>query len=464
MPKTIATPEYESKRLECLHSYQILDSLKNESFDRFTDLATQLFETPIALISMIDADRQWIKSAIGIEESEYPRKIAFCSYTICNPDIMVVEDTFLDERFTDNPFVTNSPAVRAYAGAPLISPEGYAIGTIGVVDLEPRRFEEKSLSVLKEYAAAVMDLIASHRNAIQAKASQQYLVDAVNALTDGFVIYDADDKLVLCNEAYREIYQESADLLVPGTTFEEIIRSGVANGQYPEASGKEEDWIAERLRNHRNPPAQPFEQQLPGDRWLRIRESFTYDGGLVGFRFDITELKRNQRKLAELAWTDSLTGVLNRGRFFDLVSAEINRVQRNNGSACILAIDIDKFKRINDNYGHAAGDKVLKELSSRWTETLRDYDFIGRLGGEEFVIYLPDTDLEAADIIAERLRSVTSMKPVYFRENAISVTISIGIAIFSQNLASLEKMISAADTALYAAKNTGRNRVCQAAA
>ena len=121
---------------------------------------------------------------------------------------------------------------------------------------------------------------------------------ALDSLQDGFVLFDAQDRFVLCNNRLREILHESADLLVPGTRFEDLIREGARRGQYPEAVGRVEEWVAERMRAHRNPGA-PTEQSLPGGRWLRIAEYRTPEGGLAGFRVDITELKQAQMRAEE---------------------------------------------------------------------------------------------------------------------------------------------------------------------
>jgi signal transduction histidine kinase/CheY-like chemotaxis protein/sensor domain CHASE-containing protein len=133
----------------------------------------------------------------------------------------------------------------------------------------------------------------SDRNAAldRARVAEQRLLTAINALEDGFVLYDADDRLVLCNEKYREIYKESADLMVPGAKFEDMLRKGAECGQYPEAVGRVDAWLEERLRQHRE-AAGDVEQRLPGGRWFKISERRTPDGGIVGFRVDITQLKR----------------------------------------------------------------------------------------------------------------------------------------------------------------------------
>lgn len=130
------------------------------------------------------------------------------------------------------------------------------------------------------------------------QSAQNELIDAIEALPDGFVLYDKDDKLVICNAKYRELYKESAEAITPGNTFEAIIRAGLDQGQYPEAEGCEEVWLKERLHHHQNPQGS-IEQQTASGTWLRIEERKTRDGGTVGFRIDITELKHREMLLWE---------------------------------------------------------------------------------------------------------------------------------------------------------------------
>lgn len=133
---------------------------------------------------------------------------------------------------------------------------------------------------------------------IETQDVKHQLVQAIEAVSEGFVYYDADDKLAICNEKYREIYSESADLLVEGNTFEQIIRKGAERGQYGDDNEKLEEWILERLEQHRNPSG-PIEQKLRNGKWVRIVETRSEDGGLVGIRSDITEFKKHQKELKE---------------------------------------------------------------------------------------------------------------------------------------------------------------------
>src|SRR5271170_3460355 len=127
-------------RVAALQKYAILDTEPERAFDDLTLLASFVCKTPIALISLVDEDRQWFKSKVGMTTSETPRDIAFCSVAIQHPDVMVIPDTLQDERFCNNPLVISGPRIRFYAGAPLINEEGYALGTLCVIDQTPREF------------------------------------------------------------------------------------------------------------------------------------------------------------------------------------------------------------------------------------------------------------------------------------------------------------------------------------
>ncbi len=153
----------ETDRLSVLQSYELLDTPADEAFDRITRLASHLLGTPIALVSLIDAERQWFKSRQGLEAQETPREFAFCDHAIRGDDLLVVPDASLDDRFRDNPLVTGAPDIRFYAGAPLVAPCGSKLGTLCVIDRAPRQIDERQRQVLKDLAAIVMDEIELRR-------------------------------------------------------------------------------------------------------------------------------------------------------------------------------------------------------------------------------------------------------------------------------------------------------------
>lgn len=149
------TPSDETRRLETLRSLKLLDSPPEERFDRVTRLAKQIFSTPIALVSLVDADRQWFKSAQGLDAPETPRNISFCGHAILDDKIMVVNDAAEDQRFCDNPLVCNDPNIRFYAGYPLSAPDGSRVGTLCVIDRVPREITAEQAQLLRELGRMV---------------------------------------------------------------------------------------------------------------------------------------------------------------------------------------------------------------------------------------------------------------------------------------------------------------------
>ena len=157
-------PDFDGARVAALEKYAILDSEPEQAFDDLTQLASYVCNTPIALISLVDEDRQWFKSKIGIQVCETPRQVAFCSVAIQQPDVMVVPDTLQDERFRDNPLVVSEPRIRFYAGAPLINEDGYALGTLCVIDQRPRQISQEQKEALQALSRLVLAQLEFRRN------------------------------------------------------------------------------------------------------------------------------------------------------------------------------------------------------------------------------------------------------------------------------------------------------------
>jgi len=181
---------------------------------------------------------------------------------------------------------------------------------------------------------------------------------------------------------------------------------------------------------------------------------------LADLAWDFADAKRLETQLLEMATTDFLTGLNNRRQFMTLLNQELERLRRlENHRVAVLMLDLDHFKRVNDEHGHAAGDTVLQQFAERVRGELRKVDIAGRLGGEEFAILLLDADLEAAEQFAERLRRKVAEQPVLHEGLVISVTVSLGVSVLRPEDAHEETALKRADAALYEAKHQGRNRV-----
>jgi GAF domain-containing protein len=165
-----AKPANEQQRLATLRGYEILDTKPEAGFDDLTLLASYVCQTPVALISLIDADRQWFKSKVGVSVSETSRDVAFCASAILQPDLFIVPDASQDERFAENPLVVSDPKIRFYAGATLMT-DGQALGTLCVVDRVPRDLSPEQLEALRALSRQVMAQLELRRNLIRLERS-----------------------------------------------------------------------------------------------------------------------------------------------------------------------------------------------------------------------------------------------------------------------------------------------------
>ena len=174
---------------------------------------------------------------------------------------------------------------------------------------------------------------------------------------------------------------------------------------------------------------------------------------------DITDLVKNAQELKKLATIDSMTGLYNRRHFLVLAETEWGRFQRYQRPLTMLMVDVDHFKLVNDKFGHATGDIVLTSVANACFEDKRTTDIVGRIGGEEFAMLLPETDIEQAAIVAERVRQKIMKRRLLAEDRDLSVTVSLGVAQATLSMSGVGALLNAADQALYKAKAQGRNRI-----
>lgn len=316
----------EPGRVAALKRLAVLDTAPEAQFDKIVALVCAVLDVPRATVTLIDEDRQWFKARAGIDDAETPRVGSFCTHTIGQRAPLVVEDASCDPRFAGSPFVTGPAAIRAYAGVPLTTPDGYNVGALCAIDIRPRTFTPTQLDMLGNFAGLVVD----------------------------------------------------------------------------------------------------------------------------------------ELELRQLASSDQLTGALSRRGFLTAVDKEMERCRRYRRPAALALLDIDHFKRINDTWGHPAGDAVLRQLATRCRPALRPSDAFGRIGGEEFALLLSESTPAAALKAAERIRAAIAAEGFAgCGDTPAAVTASFGIAPFAGQR-DAEAWIAAADAPLYAAKHGGRNRCVMA--
>lgn len=294
---------------------------------------------------------------------------------------------------------------------------------------------------------------------------QQKLLEFIEVCSDGYAILTADDKMLGCNQAFCDIfYQDQHKML--GISFEALMRLSFSEGKGIRFDADDiEDWLAQAQQRRRQNPFRLFEVDLQDGRWFLFSEQILPSGEMLIQAKEITKQKVLEHQLhnkvatlSELALTDELTKVANRRCFVDSVEAELARCQRNENPAALLLLDLDFFKSVNDTYGHQAGDEVLKATANRIKKALREYDTFGRIGGEEFAVFLSETDPQTALQVAERVRFMLANFPIKAGSAELCVTTSIGIAL-THGESSFEELYLQADSALYMAKRNGRNRV-----
>lgn len=217
--KEAELPKNETERLDALNSYKVLDSLPEKSYDNITMIASQICETPISLVSLIDDKRQWFKSHHGLEATETPKEYAFCAHAIVEPDVVFsIEDSRLDSRFEDNPLVTWDPRVIFYTGVPLVNPEGFPLGTLCVIDNNPKTLTVHQIDGLKALGDQVVNLLELRRLNLRLESINSNLSAFANEVEDELQspLTDLSTLTSLMVSAYKDGLDEKGASVLEG--------------------------------------------------------------------------------------------------------------------------------------------------------------------------------------------------------------------------------------------------------
>ncbi|MDX1572912.1 MAG: sensor domain-containing diguanylate cyclase [Methylophaga sp.] len=312
-------PQDEKQRMEKLRALKLLDSAPEERFDRLTRMAKRMFGVDISVLSLIDDGRQWFKSKATEMEipDETSREVSFCGHAILGNDVFVVEDALDDHRFKDNPLVTEDPNIRFYAGYPLKINNGSALGTLCIIDTQPRAFDDDDMQLLKDLGVMAEQEIAA----------------------------------------------------------------------------------------------------------------------------------------LQLATLDELTLISNRRGFTDLAKHSLNICRRKGLSASVLLFDLDKFKPINDSFGHAEGDRALVVFANIMREVFRQSDVFGRIGGDEFAVLMMDVDIENTEHVIQRFEDELT---AYNKEAVRGYDLEYSVGYINttvDNNTTIDDLLASADKKMYAAKD-----------
>lgn len=277
---------------------------------------------------------------------------------------------------------------------------------------------------------------------------------------EGVVLIDRNSEIIFFNQGAEKIFGYTAteikgqklDLLLPE-------RFHIQHDMLVHEFGNSENRAKHSEERHR----QIYGRRKSGEEFVASAAIFDLSRGEQKFYGavlrDISKTRKTEEELLRLAATDPLTGTFNRREFTAIAEREAMRANRYHHALSVLMLDLDHFKRLNDTYGHGAGDKALQRFTMICTNALRNVDVFGRWGGEEFVALLPETDIQGATVIAERLRKLTADNVLTYNDHKITFTTSIGIAEFKDGETSIDAVLGRADNAVYDAKKAGRDRI-----
>jgi diguanylate cyclase (GGDEF)-like protein/PAS domain S-box-containing protein len=469
--------ETDIARLWSLWTRELLDSQPEAECEELTRLAASLCGTPTGLITLLDERHQWARDSESFKLGETPREIAFCAHAVRQQGLFVIKDALLDNRFGTNPLVTSDPPLRFYAGTPMLSADGNILGTFSVLDITPRILsaeQANALEVLAKQAAARLELTVRRRALDQALAEKEKASASLRASEELFrafmnaspflsYIKDAAGRLLFYNRAFSQRFGVSEYAWL-GRSDEQLWQRNksvrtqdleVMNGGgivETEEQIRGADGTISTLRSYKFPCHDSAGNMLLAGVAVDVTEDVAQKAELERYH---RELEDANDQLRRLAVTDELTGLRNRRAFEERLVMEFSMARRRKRELAVLLIDVDNFKTINDRWGHAAGDEVLRRLGNILRTTVRLPDLPARYGGEEFAVLLPESGEDSAMGLARRVMQRVAAEEW---ENE-PVTISMGMAAMNESLQNGYQLVELADEALYAAKRAGKNRV-----
>lgn len=459
---TYPVPDNEHERLAALRELRILGTAPDPIIDRICNLARDILDVPVALMSLVDEHEQWFKSRCGLDIDHTSREVAFCNYTLLTDQPFVVADASADSRFVNNPLVTGDLHVRAYAGVPLALAPGLNLGTLCCIDVKPRAFSVQQVRMLEELGAIIIGQLRLHQanNSLADQAHALREREAILARTEelakvgGFEV-ELSTKAVSWSDNMYRLYD-----MAPGEGTSLIT---ALEAYSPEGRAAIERTLGDGLPGARYEGEFAFTSAHGTKRWVRTRGQIGDIQGdvplkLTGIVQDVSDRKAAEERLRWAADHDALTGLPNRKLLHEELERALSAYPASGSCTGLVYIDVDGFKEVNDKHGHAAGDAVLRAIADRLRAAVDSSHVIARMGGDEFAVIV--RGVRSASEIEDLARSVIQVlrEPVEHDGFRLGCHASIGISLFPGLAGDTVTLLSQADMALYAAKRTGRDR------
>lgn len=463
----MSDPQREALRQQALAEINLLDTPPEREFDALAKLAQRILGTGMSSITLVAPERQWFKARSGPLAAETQRAEAFCPVVFETEAPLTVADTSLDPRFATSLFVTSAPHIRYYAGVPIRvrRPDGgrVTVGTLCVLDEQPRSPISDDLDILTELACVAEALIEArtlavraaevteeHRKAVERLERERRQFKRAERMADmGSYRYDIDMRSLSWSDGVFTIHELPIGSVEP---------DGDVMNAFPEP-----DRTAFRSAVTRTlDTGEPFELEADlvtaKGNTRRVRCSCEIElirgrpAALIGLIQNITERHGLETRLRHQARTDDLTQLANRAEFHRVLDVRLQEARAANGDVGVLLIDLDGFKGVNDALGHAAGDTVLCRVADRLRKFSYERFFPARFGGDEFAVIIPQ-NLGRADLDQMMRRLLHDLEIVVNGQGHIArVTGTIGIAWSSEASHDRDRVLRHADAALYAAK------------
>lgn len=281
----------------------------------------------------------------------------------------------------------------------------------------------------------------------RAEAAETLLHDAIDSISEGFVVFDKDDRVVMVNEAYRAIHAEIDDLIEPGASFEKLLQAAVARGIYPDAVGREAEWLATQTAEHRSLSGNSL-RRLKGGRWMLVTERRMRNGGTAGLRMDITALKTAEAERDYLSYHDAVTGLPNQTLFTDRLAQALVQMHRSGEAVAVFGIELTSLADIRVSQGLEAGEAALHETGQRLLAALEPGDSVAHVGNGRYLAFSSGTGCEAK-LAATLGRALLAAEGAFeFKDADVPLRIAIGVSVAPSDGEEPDSLIRAATTAL----------------